>query len=136
MDSFHSLKLYSCYVAADLGREKCYHEYWKVPANVGTISGDKSSITANCLYKNSINLWIQRSAVIYQVHNLEILKIKKVSETCWWNCTKNHIPQVLQYHGKLKKKESKCHLSIKLLAEKETIFGITKKFKQELFSNQ
>ena len=34
-----------------------------------------------------------------------------------------------------KKKKSKCHLSIKLLAEKDTIFGITEKFKQELFSN-
>ena len=45
-----------------------------------------------------------------------------------YHCAKNHISQVLEYHRKPKKTMSN-HLSINFLAEKKTVFPITKKFK-------
>ena len=48
------------------------------------------------------------------------------------HCTKDHISQVLEYHGKVKKTR-KYHLSINFLAEKKTIFLMTEKFKTRTF---
>ena len=44
------------------------------------------------------------------------------------HCAKNHISHVLEYHRKIKRPR-KNHLSINFLAEKNTVFPITEKFK-------
>ena len=44
------------------------------------------------------------------------------------HCMKNHISQVLECHGN-SKRPSKYHLSINFLAQKKTLFSISKKFK-------
>ena len=119
------------------------------------------------LQKLANQLMLNGPLVIEMINNSSFSKsMKNVGRLVKRHCAKNHIFQVLEYHGKLKKTKeissfhqlfgwkkdrishhrkvqnknfsvtSKYHLSINFLTQKKTDFPSLKSSIQELFSNQ